>query len=252
MRLILKATTTNVLKTTNEHPILSSLNSIPLFRLESVPTNHVNASKLRFVVDSENNIIALVSRNFQLTQPREVIKEFIAPFVDDVWKWEIHYGQGNVVCRFIFRDFVDVDELKIRPGFMLFDSVTKQFKLRIVQAPYVSNCGNELIMRKASFSRKHIGLIKTDLKRFIEKFKEWLFDLRLLKFERDRLEKEKICRESFETILRDLDLPEKYTRGIVWREGYTLWNLWMDLTNRLSKLNAPIQHHLKVAKILKI
>jgi hypothetical protein len=107
-------------------------------------------------------------------------------------------------------------------------------------------------MRKASFSRKHIGLIKTDLKKFIEKFKEWLFDLRLLKFERDRLEKEKIGKESFEAILRDLDLPEKYTKGIVWREGYTLWNLWMDLTNRLSKWNAPIQHHLKVAKILKI
>jgi hypothetical protein len=252
MRLILKATTTNVLKTAGEHPILSSLNSIPLFRLECVPTKHSNSDKLRFVVDSENNIIALVSRNFQLTQPREVIREFIAPFVDDVWKWEIHYGQGNVVCRFIFKDFVDVDELKIRPGFMLFDSVTKQFKLRIVQAPYVSNCGNELILERASFSRKHLGLIKVDLKRFIEKFKEWLFDLRLLKFERDRLEKEKIGKESFEAILRDLNLPEKYTKGIVWKPDYTLWNLWMDLTNKLSKLNAPIQHHLKVAKILKI
>jgi len=252
MRLILKATTTSVLKTTSEHPILSSLNSIPIFRLENVPTNHVNASKLRFVVDSENNIIALVSRNFQLTQPREVIREFITPLVDDVWKWEIHYGQGNVLCRFIFKDYVNLDELKIRPGFLLFDSVTKQFKLRIVSAPFVNNCGNELIMRKASFSRKHLGLIKTDLKRFIEKFKEWLFDLSLLKFERERLEQEKINKVVFEEILKDLDLPEKYTKGITWKPDYTLWNLWMDLTNKLSKLNAPIQHHLKVARILKI
>jgi hypothetical protein len=105
MRLILKATTTNVLKTAGEHPILSSLNSIPLFRLECVPTKHSNSDKLRFVVDSENNIIALVSRNFQLTQPREVIREFIAPFVDDVWRWEIHYGTRKRCMQIYIQGF---------------------------------------------------------------------------------------------------------------------------------------------------
>jgi len=228
------------------------LNKIPLFHLEHVPTLHNNSSKLRFVVDDQRNIVALVSDKYILTQPREVIKQLIGPFKYEVYGCDVHYGSGIVIVKIIFDKVLEYENIKFKPGFALYDSVTKVYKLRICYAPYISDCGNELLFRKATFSRRHIGLIKHDLQAFIKKFREWLFNVNLLKFEYERMQKEIIDKDTFEAIMKDLDLPEKYTKGIKWCNGYTLWQLYMDLTNKLTLLDAPIQYHIRVSRLTRV
>ncbi|MCS7369084.1 MAG: hypothetical protein NDF57_05180 [archaeon GBS-70-058] len=225
---------------------------IPLFRLEEVPEVYRNSDKVRFVVDSYDNIVGLVSDKFVLTQPREVLMNLIMPFANELQFWRIYYGSGDVIARFTWKTMVKWFDYHIKPGILVFDSVTKRFKLRICAAPYVTECGNELVFSNIKFAKKHLGLIKTELQQFIKKFKEWLFDLSYIKTEKDRMEKETIDKETFTSILNDLKLPEKYTKNIKWCNGYTLWQLYMDLTNSLTRLNAPIQYHLKAAKLLRI
>ena len=215
-------------------------------------TTHRNSSKLRFIVDNQRNIVALVSDKYVLTQPREIIKQLIEPFQNEIYIWKIYYGSGVVIARFIWDELLNVDDVSYKPGVLVIDSVTKAYRLKLCFAPYVRGCGNELTFPRFIFSRKHIGLIKHDLQAFIRKFKEWLFNTSLLKSEKERMEKETIDKTSFESIMKDLNLPQKYVKGIKWCNGYTLWNLYMDLTNRLSMLNAPIQYHIRVSRLTRI
>ena len=230
----------------------SDLNKIPLFHLEPIPTSHKNSTKFRFVVDNEKNIVALVSDKFVLTQPREIIKQLVGPFQNEIETWKIYYRSGVVMVKLIWSKLLEVEDIKFKPGILVRDSVTKAYRLKISYAPYVSKCGNELLFTQFAFSRKHVGLIKRDLQMFINKFREWLFNNCILEVMYERMQKEKIDKNTFENILKDLDLPQKYVKGIKWCNGYTLWNLYMDLTNRLSMLNAPIQYHIRVSRLTRI
>ena len=252
MKLIASGTVSSSLTIDRAFMLMTDLNKIPLFRLEPVPTPHKNSSKLRFVVDDRNNIISLVSSGYVLTQPRETIQQLIKPFINEIESWKIYYGNGIVMARFRWENVLETNKIKFKPGILVRDSVTKMYRLKIYFAPYVRGCGNELTFPRFIFSRKHIGLIKHDLQAFIRKFKEWLFNTSLLKTEKERMEKETIDKTSFESIMKDLNLPQKYVKGIKWCNGYTLWNLYMDLTNRLSMLNAPIQYHIRVSRLTRI
>jgi len=252
MKLITHGAVAGYLAIDRAYLLRYDLNKIPMFHLEPVPTSHKNSTKLRFVVDDRNNIVALVSDKYVLTQPREIIKQLIEPFQNEIYMWKIYYGSGTVITRFIWDELLNVSGVRFKPGVLIVDSVTKAYRLKISYAPYVRDCGNELLFPKFNFSRKHIGLIKHDLQVFIKKFKEWLFNTNLLKTEKERMEKEEIDKDSFENIIKDLDLPQKYVKGIKWCNGYTLWNLYMDLTNRLSMLNAPIQYHIRVSRLTRI
>ena len=250
MKLICKVNAAAIPTVEPQFLLNSALQRIPLFRLERIPANFKNANTCRFIVDENNNVVALVSDKFRLTQPREVINSLISPFVNELHSWKIYYGAGVVAARFVFNKLIELDDIHVRPGILLFDSVTKQYKLKIVAAPLVQECGNELLLRKAAFSRKHIGMIRTDLRRFIAEFKEWLYNLSMLKVMKDRMQKEAIDKETFNNILSDLKLPSKYVENLKWCDGYTLWNLYMDLTRRLTAFEAPLQYHVRVAKLV--
>jgi len=252
MKLIAQGKINEAFPTEKTVRLMNDLNKIPLFHLEPVSTKHRNSDKLRFVVDNERNIITLVSDKFVLTQPRETIKQLIQPFITEIDMWRIDYGNGTVIAKFIFNKLLEYENIEFKPGFAVYDSVTKTYKLRICYAPYISACRNELFFTRASFSRKHLGLIKYDLQAFIEKFREWLFNVNLLKYEYQRMQKDVLDKETFENIMKDLKLPEKYTKGIKWCNGYTMWNLYMDLTYKLTRYNAPIQYHIRVSRLTRI
>jgi len=252
MKLIASGTVASLLTIDRAFMLMTDLNKIPLFRLEPVPTPHKNSSKLRFVVDDRNNIISLVSSGYVLTQPRETIQQLIKPFINEIESWKIYYGNGIVMARFRWENVLETNKIKFKPGILVRDSVTKMYRLKIYFAPYISECGNELLITRASFSRKHLGMVKYALEQFVRRFHEWLFNTSILRVTHENMMKEVLDKETFESIIKDLGLPRKYTDGIKWCNGYTLWQLYMDLTNKLTTLNAPIQYHVKVSKLTRI
>jgi len=252
MKLIAQGRRNEALPIAVERRLTNAIEKIPLFHLEPVPTIYSNSKERKFVVDDQRNIVALVSDKFILTQPREIILRLIGPFRDEIESWKIYYGSGVVMAKLIWGRLLEVEDIKFKPGILVRDSVTKVYKLKISYAPLVSDCGNELLFTQFTFSRKHVGLIKRDLQAFISKFREWLFNNSILEVMYERMQREKIDRNTFENIMKDLNLPEKYTKGIHWCDGYTLWQLYMDLTNKLTTLNAPIQYHVKVSRLTRI
>ena len=210
MKLIAQSTKTTLFKYTAEHPLLYDINRIPLFHLEKLPEKYKNANQYRLVVSDTGEVVGLVSDKFVLTQPREVILSIVSPFIDDIDSWKLYYSSGSVAVRLTWKTLLELEDLHIKPGVLIFDSVTKRYRLKICSAPYISECGNELLVTSHRFSRRHVGLIKSDLKGFINKFKEWLFNLSFIRIHRNRMESEVIDKETFNRIIDDLDIPEKY------------------------------------------
>ncbi|MEM2305966.1 MAG: hypothetical protein QXK51_11555 [Candidatus Methanomethylicia archaeon] len=229
--------------------LLLDIDKLPMFKLVYPPITFRNWKSRRFVVDEWGNLIALVSNEYRLTQPKEILFKFAELIKDKVTGYEIYYYNGAFTCKFRLKDIVEFGDDKLKLGLLYIDSVNALKRLRITFAPTLLSCMNDLIVKKHTLASRHVRLITSNVKRFLAMFKTWLYDLSIIKQMKESMMNTKLSFENFKEIIKDLDIPLRYYENIKWCNGYTLWDLYMDLTRNLTRLNAPLQYHLRVAKL---
>lgn len=237
---------------TNHEAVNKALENIPIFHLEQVPILYKNAFKRRFIVDSNGNLIAIVSRNYKLTQPRIILSKLLSIIAQDIEKLSIYYQEGKVYAKCILNKLLLFDDERVKAGFIYVDSVDKSVRLKLIFAPTIMSCGNDLILYKSSLSSRHVGLINTNVDQFLKEFNEWIADIRELKHLKKYLTEIEIKEEEAIDFVDSLHIAVKYKKQVDYSKVKNMWDLYMQLTNILTKNKAPIQYHFEIAKLTKV
>jgi hypothetical protein len=232
--------------------LLEDINKIPTFQTVRLPPLYSNVNERRLIIDSENNVVALVSDKYKLSQPKTIARQLITALPLPVYSYEIWYYNGRIWLKILFQVEQTSNAGNYKAGILYEDSVDKSLLLKIIYSPRLSACGNELIFSKCRMSTRHVSTLFTNVENFMKHLVEFVKNPAYINKAYERMSKETVTLERYTDIMNKLYLPKKYTEKVRWVNGMSLWDLYMKLTNILTVSKAPLQYHLQVAKLVEI
>jgi hypothetical protein len=232
--------------------VINQIMKLPTFHLEPAPQGYKNSSKRKLVIDSYGNIVSLVSSNYVLSQPRDTLLRFAKLIADKVRKLQIYYYNGEIYAKFILDSIYGEGSLSYKAGFVYRDSVTRTFRLSFIFAPRISECGNELYCRDYALATRHIGKLHTNVQVFMENFEGWLADVDYIKRQKDRMSREVLTEERYNTLIRSIVLPAKVLDNLKYKPNMSLWDLYMQITHYLTIYNSGLQYHISASRLLMV
>lgn len=228
------------------------VNNIPTFKLEKVPSTFLNHKKRMFVVDNYGNLVSLVSDKYVLVQPKEILLKILAIIEKDIEILEIYYYGGIIFVKCRTGRVIPFGDKGLKVGFIYSDSVTGWKRLRMVFAPTILECGNDIVLHQHSFSGKHIAEIYRDVGRYIAEFQEWMMNIEVLKKVKEKAEITILKQEQAKAIINNLNIPMYVRNEIQITQSITIWELYMKLTNVITRLRCSLRIHLEASKLIKM
>lgn len=232
--------------------LINDIMKLPEFKLHPAPNGYANSDKRRLIVDSYGNLITLVSNKYVLTHPRDTLLKIADVLVGKVRRYQIYYYSGKIWCKIILNEVVTDCEIPFRPGFVYQDSVDKSMRLKIIFAPCIQQCGNDIYARANTFSSRHVGKILTNIHQFASELEKWLTDITYLPRLKERMSRETLTNERFNELLNSLNINKAYKATIKYKPDMTLWDLYMDVTHVLTINNASLRQHIAASKLLEV
>jgi len=232
--------------------LLEDINKIPTFQVVKPPSYFHNAERKRLIVDDEMNLVALVSSEYKLSQPKQIAKQLAMALPLPIYYYDIWYYNGRIWLKILFQQDQVSNAGTYKAGILYEDSVDRSLLLKIIYSPRLSACGNELIFSKCRMSSRHVSTLFTNVDAFMKHLTEFVNNPQFINKVYERMSKETVSLERFNDIMNKLYLPKKYTEKVRYTSGMTLWDLYMKLTNILTVSKAPFQYHLRVAKLVEI
>jgi hypothetical protein len=232
--------------------LLEDINKIPTFQVVKPPSYFHNAERKRLIVDDEMNLVALVSDQYKLSQPKTIAKQLVMALPLPVYCYEIWYYNGRIWLKILFQQDQTSNAGTYKAGILYEDSVDRSLLLKIIYSPRLSACGNELIFSKCRMSSRHVSTLFTNVESFMKHLVEFAKNPAYINKAYERMTSEKVTLERFNDIMNKLYLPKKYVEKVRYTSDMSLWDLYMKLTNVLTVSKAPLQYHLRVAKLVEI
>lgn len=251
MRLVAQFNTKESLVTKKEG-IMETLGKIPVFRTVDVPVHFTNWKNKKFIIDDKGNLIALVSKRYVLTQPRDILTKLIETIIDRVESLSIYHYEGKIFCKCMLESLYGDGNLKYRAGFIYVDSVDKSRRLKLIFAPKLLWCSNDLILTKHSLNEKHIKNIGENVNNFIREFNNWISDVSKIDEVKTKYKAIELKVDEAKQFIEELRIPKKYKQEVDYSIAVNVWDMYMQLTHILTKYKAPLQYHFEITKLLKI